>query len=200
MTKRWISCGSPARYSLLLWPARLLSLAERRLSRTNPLPLPVVAAAHLPLPLPVVAAAHLPLPLPVVAAAHLPLSLPVVAVAHRPLCLQVIRVEPQVDRVEPQVIRVEPRVDRVEPQVIRVEPRVDRVEPQVIRVEPQVDQGPRVDRVDPEPRVDQVGCLRLRGISLLTILQSWPQVLLKTSARVRWGGSLLMRSKSFAQS
>ncbi len=166
MTKRWISCGSPARYSLLLWPARLLSLAERRLSRTNPLPLPVVAAAHLPLPLPVVAAAHLPLPLPVVAAAHLPLSLPVVAVAHRPLCLQVIRVEPQVDRVEPQVIRVEPRVDRV----------------------------------DPEPRVDQVGCLRLRGISLLTILQSWPQVLLKTSARVRWGGSLLMRSKSFAQS
>jgi hypothetical protein len=129
----------------------LLSLAERRLSRTNPLRLPVVAAAHLPLRL------------PVVAAAHLPLSLPVVAAAHRPLCLQVIRVEPQVIRVEPQVIRVEPQVDQ-------------------------------------EPQVDPVGCLRLRGISLLTILQSWPQVLSKTSARVRWGGSLLMRSKSFAQS
>jgi hypothetical protein len=100
-----------------------------------------------------------------------PLRLPVVAAAHRPLCLQVIRVEPQVDRVEPQVDRVEPQVIRVEPQVIRV-----------------------------EPQVDPVGCLRLRGISLLTILQSWPQVLSRTSARVRWGGSLLMRSKSFAQS
>jgi hypothetical protein len=129
----------------------------------------------------------------------------VVAAAHRPLCLQVIRVEPQVDRVEPQVIRVEPQVDRVEPQVIRVEPRVDRVEPQVDRVEPQVIRvEPQVIRVEPqvdqEPQVDPVGCLRLRGISLLTILQSWPQVLSKTSARVRWGGSLLMRSKSFAQS
>ena len=68
---------------------------------------------------------------------------------------------------------------------------------QVIRVEPQVDQEPRVDQ---EPQVDQVGCLRLRGISLLTILPSWPQVRLKTSALVSWGGSLLMRSRSFARS